>query len=307
MEWLNYHHLYYFWLIAKEGSLSRAASRLNLTHSTLSEQLKLLEAYLGSELFDRKGRRLVLTEFGAEVLQYATGIFELGSELLEFTHGRAPLWRAPFHVGVLGSIPKTVVCRLLEPAMEQSGASPLLEVRQGELDVLIGWLSRNVVNVVISDQLPSAAMTYPIHTHELGDTGIDLYGSPKLAARYRRNFPASIDGAPMLLPIRNIYLRQSIDRWLAKESLNVRVVGEFDDATTLLIFGAFGHGLFPVRSAVAGDIETLYGAKRIGAITGIRETYFALTRERKTMHPYVSTIIDAAKQRLRASAKCRKR
>ncbi len=297
MDRLNYHHLHYFWTIAQEGSLSSAAARLRLSHSTLSEQMKLLESFLGQKLFDRKGRRLALTEFGAEVAHYADDIFQLGHELEQITRGRTRTRRSVFRVGVLDSTPKTVVYRLLEPSIKPLG-SLSLEIREGDIDVLIGWLARNLVHVIISDQPPDSAAHYPFSTHKLGETDIDLYGVPRLAARYRPNFPASLAGAPMLLPTKVSYLRQSIDRWLADRSLEVNVMGEFDDAASLRTFGGFGLGLFPVRSVLAREVEERHGVKRVGPITGVRETYYIVSHERRGTHPQVSAIIEAAKKRL---------
>ncbi len=297
---LNYHHLYYFLTIAQEGSLSSAAARLRLSHSTLSEQMKQLESFLGQELFDRKGRRLVLTDFGAEVARYAAQIFNLGHELVQISRGRAAIRRQVFHVGVLESTPKTVICRLLEPSITPADTLSL-EIKEGTLDVLLGWLSRNLVDVIISDQPPDSAGPHTFSIHKLGGTDIDLYGVPRLAARYRSDFPASLAGAPMLLPARGSHLRQSIDRWLADRSLKVNVVGEFDGSASLTTFGVFGAGLFPIRTVVAREVTQAHGVKRVGPIRGLRETYYAVSHERREPHARISAIIDAARQRLLVS------
>jgi len=293
---LNYHHLYYFWAIAEEGNLSRAAERLSISHSTLSEQIKMLEAYLGQALFARKGRRLELTEFGAEVARYADDIFELGEELVHSTRGRPRTRRQVFRVGVPDSTPKTVIYRLLEPSITPADTVSL-EIKEGALDVLLGWLFRNLVDAIISDQPPDSAAPYTIHTRKLGETDIVLYGAPRLAARYRSNFPASLAGAPMLLPAKGTYLRQNLDRWLIDRSLEVRVMGEFDDAASLMIFGVFGLGLFPLRSVAAREVEEAYAVKRVGQVTGVRETYYIMSHERREASPHVLAIIEAAKQR----------
>jgi LysR family transcriptional activator of nhaA len=259
--------------------------------------MKLLESFLGQGLFDRKGRRLVLTEFGTEVAHYADDIFNLGHELEQITRGRPRTRRSVFRVGVLDSTPKTVVYRLLEPSIKPSG-SLSLEIREGDLDILIGWLARNLVDVIISDQPPDSAAPHPFRVHKLGETDIVLYGVPRLAARYRPNFPASLAGAPMLLPAKDSYLRQSIDRWLADRSLEVNVVGEFDDAASLRTFGGFGLGLFPVRSVLAREVAYMHGVKPVGPIGGVRETYYLVSHERRDTHPHVSAIIEAAKRHL---------
>jgi LysR family transcriptional activator of nhaA len=297
MHWLNYHHLYFFWVISQEGSLLHAAKRLHLTPPTLSAQLKKIEEFFGQELFDRKGHRSVLTHFGAEVAQYATDIFHLGHELVEMARGHTHTRRSVFRVGVVGSIPKTVVYRLVEPSMEWS-KSLAFEFRQGNLEDLLGLLSRNLVHVILADQPPKDALDRRVHTHKLGETDVILYGTPRLAMQYHQGFPISLAGAPMLLPAKGTSLRQSIDKWLAEKSLEVRIVGEFDSAELLRTFGAFQKGLFPVRSVLASEIEETYAVEEVGPMTGVRETYYAISQERKVTHPYILAIIDAAKHRL---------
>jgi len=300
MEWLNYHHLYYFWTIAQEGSLSSAAARLHLSHSTLSEQLKLLENALGQELFDRKGRRLVLTEFGTEVASYAEDIFTLGQELVQITRGRPRVRESVFRVAVLESTPKTVVYRLLEPSFK-SLETLSLEIREGPIDALLELLARNLVHIIITDQPADSSAPHLFSTQKLGETDIVLYGTPRLAARYGARFPASLAGAPMLMPAKGTYLRQGIDRWLADRSIEVRVAGEFDDAASLITFGVFGLGLFPVRAVVASEVAKEHGMKCIGTFSGVRETYYAVSHERRQRHPHTNAIIEAAKERLLVS------
>jgi LysR family transcriptional activator of nhaA len=297
MEWLNYHHLHYFWVITQEGSLSRAASRLKLTHSTLSFQLKVLESFFGHDLFERRGRRLLLTEFGSEVAQYCGDIFRLGEELVESSRGRLATRKAVFRVGVLGSIPKTIIYRLLEAALEPAGLAPV-EVRQGEMDLLLGMLSRNSVQAILTDQPAREAMGQRIHAHKLGDTEIALYASPSLANRYRDGFPGSLAGAPMLLPVRGSGLRQSIDRWLADNAIKVRVVAEIDDAALLRAFGAFGKGVFPVRTVLADEVEETHRVRLVGQVSGMRESYYVISKQRRVTHPPVLAMVAAAKSRL---------
>lgn len=195
---LNYQHLLYFWIIAREGGLSRAAATLRLTHSTLSVQLRALEDSLGEPLFERRGRALVLTPFGREVQQYAGEIFRLGTELVDYARGRGSP-RRRFEVGVVGALPKTIVTRLLEPALA-SGHAGSLRVRQDTLDRMIQELASGRLHAVLSDTAPVQGSVLKLHVHPLGGSPIFLYGAPGLAARYRRGFPRSLAGAPLLLP-----------------------------------------------------------------------------------------------------------
>ncbi|MEZ4363984.1 MAG: LysR family transcriptional regulator [Kofleriaceae bacterium] len=296
MAWLNYQHLYYFWVIAREGGLAKGAAELRLSHSTLSVQLKALETALGERLFERRGRGLVLTPFGRDVQQYAGEIFRLGAELLDFSAGRAPAARR-FEVGVVGAIPKTIASRLLAAALAHD-ATGTVRIRQDSLERLLQELSLGRLHVVLSDALPVAGSAPKLHAHALGSSELLLYGSAALARRYRRGFPASLEGAPMLMPGPEATLRRSLERWLAGQGLRVKIVGEVDDAGALRALGAAGLGLFPVRAALRGEVEEGFGAREVARLTGLRESYFAISLERRVRHPGVAALIEVARQRL---------
>ncbi len=300
MAWLNYQHLYYFWTIAREGGLSRAAAALRLTHSTLSVQLRALEESLGEPLFERRGRALVLTPFGREVQQYASEIFRVGAELIDLAAGRASS-RRRFEVGVVSAIPKTTICQLLLPALEGEPAGGV-RIRQDGIEGLVHELASGRLHAIISDAPPLQGGALRLHAHALGSSDILLYGSRALADRYRRGFPRSLDGAPVLLPGPDAALRRSIERWLAARGLRIDAVGEIDDAGTLRALGAAGHGLFPVRAALRGEVEDGLGARRVGRLAGVVESYFVISLERRVKHPAVATLIEAARRRLDPSS-----
>ncbi len=297
MDWLNYHHLHCFWIIAREGSLTAAARELHVTHSTLSAQLRALEDFLGENLFERKGRRLVLTPFGTEMAQYAEDIFRLGAELVDVARGRARPHREVFRVGVLGSLPKTIVYRVLEPVFQAAG-EVALEIRHGDFNDLLGTLSRNQVQMVLADQAPERATPYRVHSHLLGDTGMILYGTRGLAARYEPGFPASLQGAPLILPPQGTNLRRAIDRWLAEKAIDSIAKVEVDDAGLMRTFGALGRGLFPVREVLAPEVEETHHVRAVGSLEGVREPYYVISLERRVRHPLVATIIERARLRL---------
>lgn len=300
MAWLNYQHLYYFWTIAREGGLSRAAAALRLTHSTLSVQLRALEESLGEPLFERRGRALVLTPFGREVQQYASEIFRVGAELIDLAAGRASSLRR-FEVGVVSAIPKTTICQLLLPALDGEPAGGV-RIRQDGIERLVHELASGRLHAIISDAPPLQGGSLRLHAHALGSSDILLYGSRALADRYRRGFPRSLDGAPVLLPGPDAALRRSIERWLADRGLRIDAVGEIDDAGTLRALGAAGHGLFPVRAALRGEVEDGLGARRVGRLAGVVESYFVISLERRVKHPAVATLIEAARRRLDPSS-----
>jgi LysR family transcriptional regulator, transcriptional activator of nhaA len=299
MEWLNYHHLHYFWTVAHAGSLTKAAAELRLTHSTLSTQIRSLEAFLEGPLFDRRGRSLVLTALGRDVLAYADDLFRLGQELVDMARGRAAPRRILLHLGVVESIPKTVAYRLFEPALDLEGYGPC-SVRQDRLDALLEGLAAGRMQLVLSDAPPAAGQRLKVHCHELGATDVLLYAVPKLARRLRAQFPGSLNGAPMLLPSVGTSLRGLIDRWLAQLALRVGVEGEFNDAGLMRVFGAHGRGVFPVRAALRAEVEGAHGVEQLGKMEGVRERYYAISVERRVRHPAMSALIERARIGLRA-------
>lgn len=294
MAELNYHHLHAFWMIAETGSLSGAAKAMHVTHSTLSVQLHALENTLGASLFERRGRGLVITPFGDEVRARAGEIFRLGRDLQELAQ-HASDRRVTLRIGVLASLPKTIVCRLVEPAVDGATA---LDLQHGQFDRLLEALAGGRLHAVLADQAPPQGTALRLHGHALGDTELLIYGTEKVRAGIVGRFPACLHDAPMLLPRGGTSLRREIERWLEERELRVRVVGEIDDAGTLRAFGLRGHGLFPVRSALASEIADVTGARKVGTFEGLRERYVVITRERTVRHPSLVRLIDRARERL---------
>lgn len=297
MEWLNYNHLFYFWRIAREGGLSRAAEQLGVTHSTLSAQLGQLENTLGGALFERRGRVLVLTPFGEEAAAYADDIFRLGGELLELARGRSLERRTALRVGVVGSIPKSLAYDLLEPGIATPGHS-LLVARQDNYARLLEELASGRLHMVLSDMPPPEASSQRVYSHLLGESGILIYGTPELAKRYRRGFPRSLEGAPLLVPAAPSSLRLQLDRWFTERALHLQIEGEFDDAGLMRIAGARGRGLFPVREALRAEVEESLDVTLVGRFEGIVERYYVVTGQRKVRHPAVSRLIETAREEL---------
>lgn len=296
--WLNHHHLQYFRLIAREGGLSPAARHLGLTHSTLSAQLKQLEGMLGGSLFDRKGRRLVLTPFGEEVLGYAESIHRLGAQLLDFASGRAsPERRREFRVGVISALPKTLVYRLLEPVLTSPRWGPI-EIREFEPSAMLGALISGRVHLGLSD---SPSLQPGVHSHFLGSSGLTWFGTPDLARRYRRRFPATLRSAEFVLPAANLALRRALDRWLVEHAEGARIAAEADDTAMLRVLGANGVGVFPVRDALKAEVRDALHAEPIGPIEGVVERYYAVSVERTLRDEAVAAIVSAARSKLGAA------
>lgn len=295
-DWMNYHHLYYFWKVAQEGSLSRAADQLRLSHSTLSTQIRSLEGFLGGDLFLRSGRALSLTVLGRDVLEYADEIFRVGSELVEMAAARTQARRVALRVGVVDAVPKTIAYRFLEPALKKPDHAPIY-IRQDKMETLLEEMAAGRLHLILSDQPPPQGFTVHLYCSSLWETPVLLYGTKELAQKYKEDFPRSLAGAPMLLPAGLSNLRRLLDGWFAEHGLQIDVVGEFDDAATLRLFGDIGHGLFPVGAALAAEVEGLTGAVCIGELTGLHERFYAISTERRVRRADTKLLLDQAGQR----------
>jgi LysR family transcriptional regulator, transcriptional activator of nhaA len=297
MEWLNYHHLYYFWLTVKEGSVTGAAAKLRLAQSTVSAQLQQLESALGVELFARAGRSLALTEAGRHAFRHAEEIFALGRELVDGLQGRSTGRPARLLVGVAGSLPRLVAYRLLEPAFSLDEA-PLLVCFEGEAEPLLGRLAIHELDLVLADAPLTSALSVRAFNHLLGETDVTFFAAPPLARALRRGFPRSLDGAPVLLPGGRAALRRSLEQWFDAEGLRPRAAGEFEDSALLKAFGQAGRGAFAAPTAIAAEIERQYRVEPIGRAPDVRERFYAITVERRIRHPAVAAVAQAAKRLL---------
>lgn len=293
MRHLNYNHLFYFWTVAREGSIARASEVLHLTPQTISGQLKLLEERVGAPLLQRVGRGLVLTETGRLVSQYADEIFALGAELSHRVRGEQPYAPAVLNVGIVNSIAKLIAYRILEPALKAERLRIIC--REGDFERLLGDLAVHRLDLVLSDRPIPAGLNVRAYNHRLGESGIAFFAQKRLAASYRRRFPESLEGAPVLLPVNATALRRSLDDWFEGLGVTPHIVAEFDDSALLKAFGEAGTGLFPAPSAIGAKIEQMYQARVIGEVAGVTESYYAISPERKLKHPAVVRITEMAR------------
>ena len=286
---LNYHHLRYFWVVAREGSVTRAARRLGVAMQTISAQIAHLEQALGKALLAPQGRRLVPTEAGRLALAYADQIFQLGERMdaaLRETDATNTLRLA---VGISDALPKLIAYRLME-AVFHLPQQVRLVCREGEFDTLLAELALHRLDVVLTDRQAPHGGNLKVFSHPLGDYEITLFGAPGLARRYRAGFPGNLNGAPMLLPTRGNALRGQIERWLETIDVTPLVVGEFEDSALLTTFGRAGLGLFPAPSVLGEDIAAQLGAEPVGVLDEVREQYYAISNERRIRHPAVEAI-----------------
>lgn len=296
MEWLNYHHLFYFWTVAREGSVARACSVLRLAQPTVSGQIRLLEEALGEKLFVKAGRGLALTDTGQVVYRYAGEIFGIGRELLDVLKGRPRGRPAQLTIGVSDMVPKLIAYRVIEPALAL--AEPVHLICQEDSPArLIADLAEHRLDLVLADA-PLGAAPLKAFNHLLGSCGVSIFGTAALADRYRAGFPASLDGAPFLLPIEGSLLRRALAEWFDANRIEPRVVGEFKDGALMKAFGQAGVGLFAAPDAIEREVRAHYRVERVGGAEPITERFYAISIERKLKHPAVVAISNAARERL---------
>ncbi|HVK76582.1 MAG TPA: LysR family transcriptional regulator [Kofleriaceae bacterium] len=294
MEWLNYHHLLYFWMVAREGSLASAGKRLRLSQPTLSGQIRKLEEAFGERLFERKGRGLVLTDIGQVAYRYADEIFTTGNELLETMRRGAKGRPVRLTVGIVDAVPKLLVRRLLDPALRLPDPVRLI-CREGRLERLVEGIGRHEIDVVISDAPLPSGSTVRAWDHPLGQSDMTLLGTPAVVNPRRKGFPRTLDDAPLLLPLESSVLRRNLEAWFAGLEVQPRVVAEAEDTALLLAFAADGMGIMFAPSVVADIVARRYGLVVLGTSDGVRERYFAITGERRLVHPAVIAIREAAR------------
>ncbi len=297
MEWLNYHHLLYFWLVAREGGLQKASERLHLAPSTVSGQIRALEQSIGEKLFVRSGRKLVLSDVVRVVFRYADEIFTTGRELKDVLKGRPTARPLTLVVGVADVVPKLIAQRLLEPAMRLAEPVRLI-CREDKPDRLLADLAVHDLDVVLADGPAPPSVRVKAFSHLLGECGVVFLATEKLATSHRRRFPRSLNDAPVLLPTENTTLRRSLDQWLDGQGIRPRIVGEFEDSALLTVFGQAGLGIFPAHSVIADEVCRQHDVHRVGRVDEVRERFYALSVERRLKHPAVLAISEEARRTL---------
>lgn len=297
MDWLNYHHLLYFWTVAKEQGVSKAAEVLHVAQPTVTAQVRALERALGQRLFERQGRHLRLTAEGEKVFRYADEIFSLGRELLQTVKGEPQQAPRRFRVGISDALPKLTTYRLLEPALAIRPAFRL-HVRIDKTERLLGELAVHALDIVIADTPMMPSLRVRAFSHLLGETSVSVYGPADLARAARRDFPRSLHGAPLLLQTTNTAVRQSLDQWFDVHQIVPAVVGEVEDMAMLQTLGEHGLGLFAAPTVMRKEICHRHQVAWVGELDKVREKFYAISIERRISHPAVKLIADQAKRRL---------
>lgn len=301
MSSLNYKHLRYYWMVAKTGSIARAAEQLHLTPHAISGQLSEFAQTLGVELFRRSGRKLELTDTGQRILSYAEDIFTTGDELLEVLRDQTAARSVPFRVGIADSVSKAIAYRLLEPALKLTEPVRLV-CREGRLAPLLAELAVHRLEMIIADRAMPTHLNVRGYNHLLGESGLTVFGTRRLTKALSGRFPASLNNAPFLLPGEDVAVQSKLLQWLEANNLRPRIVGEFDDSALMKTFGQADAGLFVAPTVISDHVCEQYKVGVIGRIDSVVEQLYAITTERRLSHPAIVAISQAARQHMFATA-----
>lgn len=293
-NWLNYHHLRYFWTVAREGGLRQAAAKLRVSQPSISAQIGALEGAMGEKLFRRQGRSNVLTETGQLVLRYADEIFALGQEMTNAIEQRPSAQALRLFVGVADALPKLVTHEILKPVFAMKQPVHVI-CREGKIEDLLGQLAAHRLDIVLADEPASSSHRIRAFNHKLGESGVAFFAAGPLARRLRKNFPKSLDGAPALLPAESTALRRSLEKWFMEIEVKPRVIADFEDAALMKVVASEGLGFIAMPSVVGAEAIARFGLKHVGETDRCRDEFYAITAERRITHPGVAVITTGAR------------
>lgn len=291
---MNYKHLRYFWMVAKQGGVSRASEVLHVTPQTISGQITLLEEHIGKPLFSKAGRSLELTDTGRLVLSYADQIFSLGNELEDTLHSRDADRPTVFKVGISDVVPKSIAYRILNPVL-QMGDNVRLLCRENSMENLLAELALNRIDLVLSDMPIPESINVKGFNHMLGESGLSFMAAHPIADRLQGEFPQSMHQQPMLLPSDANMVRSRIDDWMNRVHVRARIIGEFDDSALMKTFGQAAVGIFVIPTAIADEVAAQFDVREIGRTDEVKEQFFAISLERRITHPVIVSITEQAR------------
>jgi LysR family transcriptional regulator, transcriptional activator of nhaA len=299
MEWLNYHHFLYFWVVAKHGSITEASKQLHLAHPTISGQIRLLEEQLGAKLFVRTGRNLTLTESGRVAFRYAEQIFSLGKEFQDTIRRRGNgQQQLRVVVGVSDVIAKSIVHRILEPAFDLEERVRVICREDRSVEAFMGDLATHTVDVVLSDAPAGAGTAVRTFSHPLGECGTSFFAAPALARSCRRGFPRSLDGRPVLLPRSGSTFRRALDEWFDAYDLRPQIIAELDDLALASVMGEGHLGIFAAPDVIAAELRRRYKVHLVGHARDIRQRFYAISVEQKIRNSAVAAICQVARKQI---------
>ena len=301
----SYRHLYYFWVVAKEGGVSRAAERLGMAVQTVSAQVRELERALGQQLLKPAGRGLALTEAGLAAMRQADQIFQLGEALPAIVRDAVAAPAVRLAVGISDGLPKLAVRRLLEPVMHEPRLRLLCH--EDEFEDLLGELALHRLDVLLADRAAPPNPNLRLYSHALASSPMAWFAPAELAEAAQRGFPRSLAEVPVLLPTTHAAARARLDLWFERQGVRPRLVGEFEDSALLATFGAGGMGVFPAAVLVQDELLARYGLVNVGPCDGVEEHFFAIGTEKKVLHPLVQRLLPAQPPAAVAAASVRRR
>ena len=292
---LNYKHLHYFYTTAREGSVASAAALLHVSPQTISGQLSIFQEYLGVELFDRKGKQLVMNDMGKMVYDYAEDIFSLGTELQQSIQRRDNKEQFRFAVGVTEVIPKILSVNILESCFDLNEPMKLV-CREGDFDTLLSELALNKLDLILTDRQLPPGIPIRAYNHFLGECGLTFYSGGKKVKKLAADFPQSLHQHPLLICGDKSNQKMNLQSWFDNEQIAPQVVAECDDSALIKYFGRSGRGVFCTPSIIETHVVEQYGVSIIGRTEEVRENFYAVSPERKVKHPAVKRLLDSARQ-----------
>lgn len=298
MRWLNYHHLHYFWTIARLGSVTAAGKELRLAQPTLSAQLRAFEEAIGEKLFEREGRSLRLSEAGSMVFRYAEEIFNLGNELRDVMSGKHHAGVRTIKVGISDVLPKTIAHRLIDPVFDQHPTPKVICIEDSQEKLLIG-LATHELDLVLADGPIPPSVKVKAYNHFIGQCGVSFVGQAKLLKQWKKKFPALLAEVPMLLPAMSAAVRRELDQWFDKQQLSPQVVMEFQDSALMKTFGREGRGIFPVPTIVEREVCREYNVQLVGRVSAVQEKFYLISLERKLSSPSIAYLCKVAQASFR--------
>lgn len=287
---INYKHLQYFQQVARDGSVTAAARRLHVAPQTVSAQLMTLERTLGRALFDRVGRRLVLTPDGRVALDYANSIFDLGLELRSVLAGQAQPRRLPLRIGITDGVPKLLAVRALAPVLERHRDRLELVCEEGRADELFGRLAAHRLDAVLAEQPVPPHLARAMRGRPLVESGVSFVAVRTLAAGLRAGFPGSLSGARLINWSADSPLGSGIDAWLADRGLNPRVVARCDDSALMKVLAQRGLGVACVPTAIEDEVLRQYGLAVVGRAPELAEPLFLVEPSRRQANPLLAEV-----------------
>ena len=285
---LNYRHLYYFWVVAKEGGMARAAERLGMAIQTVSAQVRALEQSLGHALFKPAGRGITLTEAGVVAMAHAEQIFQLGEQLPDAVREAATGQGLRLAVGISDGLPKLVVRHLLQPALDD--ARVRLLCHEDEFDRLLADLALHKLDAVLSDRGAPANPNLRLYSHALGEAAMGWFAPAAIAKQCRKPFPECLGELPLLLPTSHAAVRARLDQWFERQGIRPHIAGEFEDSALLAAFGRSGMGAFPASHWSHAELMKEKGMKLLGECEVV-EHFWLISAERKIQHPLVQRLV----------------